>query len=218
MKFRKLIAGLTAAALLAGCSSNTAAASTAASTATPGTAATAAATPTADLEPGTAQAGAVTLNVSEVDMSGYEWLTDTNPPFKEITLAESIRMFTEGGTGVLYYGKTGCPWCQRAIPVLDAAAAQAGFTVYYIDVSKSVSEEDYNELCTYLNEIFEKDSEGNPEFQVPEVIAIKDGKITGHHLSLVESFSIDDTGVNQMDNDQTKELLDIYLELFKTLE
>ena len=101
---------------------------------------------------------------------------------------------------------------------MDAAASQLGITIYYIDVSKQVAEADYNELCTHLNEIFEKDSEGNPEFQVPEVVAVKDGRITGHHLSLVDGFSINETDTNQMDNKQTKELLDIYLDIFKTLE
>lgn len=214
----KKIGILMTAALLAGCSTNTAATATVTPTATPTAAATASASADTVTTTGTSQAGSVTLNTTEADMSGYEWLNDDNAPFVEITLKESVRMFTEGGTGILYYGKTGCPWCQRAIPVADEAAQETGVTIYYIDVSQPVAEADYNELCTYLNDIFQKDSNGDPMFQVPEFVVVKDGKITGHHLSLVDSFSMNDTETNQMDEAQTQELLNIYLDIFKAVE
>ena len=150
-------------------------------------------------------------------MSGYTWLQDDSPAYEEITLAESIRMFTEKGTGVLYYGKVGCPWCQRAVPVMDEAAKESGITIYYVDVAQTVAKADYDTLVTYISSIFEKDAEGNPMFQVPEVIAVKDGQIVGHHLSLVESFTLNNEN-DQMNDDQKQELLNIYLEMFKALK
>jgi predicted bacteriocin transport accessory protein len=212
---KKITAVILSAALLAGCSTSTAAVS-------PSAAATAAATAAAETASavktdGTAAAGGVTLNTSTADMSGYTWLQDSDPAYAEITLKESIRMFTEKGTGVLYYGKVGCPWCQRAVPIMDEAAKEAGLTIYYVDVAQPVEKADYESLVTYISSIFEKDSEGNPMFQVPEVIAVKDGQIVGHHLSLVESFTLANEN-DQMNDDQKQELLNTYLDMFKALK
>ena len=111
----------------------------------------------------------VDLVTSEADMTGYQWLYDTDPPFVETTFQESIRMFTEKGSGILYYGRTNCPWCQRAVPVLDDVAQETGVTIYYIDASQPLataadgsvdatkSQEVYQELLGYISPILEKD-------------------------------------------------------------
>ena len=75
--------------------------------------------------------------------------------------------------------------------------------------------EAYNELMTYISPILEKDSEGEPVFKVPEVIAVKDGEITDHHLALVEDFKIENDD-SQMSDSQKKELEDIYLNLIQS--
>lgn len=163
----------------------------------------------------------VDLVTSEADMTGYQWLYDTDPPFVETTFQESIRMFTEKGSGILYYGRTNCPWCQRAVPVLDEVAQETGVTIYYIDASQPLataadgsvdatkSQEVYQELLGYISPILEKDEDGKPAFQIPEVIGVKNGEIVGHHLSLVDSFSLDSEDA-QMNDEQVAELKDIY--------
>ena len=163
----------------------------------------------------------VDLVTSEADMTGYQWLYDTDPPFVETTFQESIRMFTEKGSGILYYGRTNCPWCQRAVPVLDEVAQETGVTIYYIDASQPLataadgsvdatkSQEVYQELLGYISPILEKDEDGKPAFQIPEVIGVKNGEIVGHHLSLVDSFSLDSENA-QMNDEQVAELKDIY--------
>lgn len=163
----------------------------------------------------------VDLVTSEADMTGYQWLYDTDPPFVETTFQESIRMFTEKGSGILYYGRTNCPWCQRAVPVLDEVAKETGVTIYYIDaqqplataadgsVDAAKSQEVYQELLSYISPILEKDEDGEPAFQIPEVIGVKNGEIVGHHLSLVDSFSLDSEDA-QMNDEQVAELKDIY--------
>lgn len=152
----------------------------------------------------------VELETMTAAMGEYEFLEDENPAFTEITLAESIRMFKEKGTGILYYGRVGCWWCQRAVPVLNDAAKEMGVTVYYIDVQLPTTEAAYNELESLISSIFETDaSTGKPVFKVPEVIGVKDGEIVGHHLSLVSSFEPD--GDDTMMNDEQKaELKGIY--------
>ena len=146
-------------------------------------------------------------------MDGYEFLEDDDPAFIEITLAESVKMFTEKGSGILYYGREGCWWCQRAVPILNDAAKQMGITVYYIDVNLPTSKESYDTLESYISSIFEKDAEtGNPVFKVPEVIGVKEGEIVGHHLSLVDGFDPEDNDA-MMNDEQKAELKKIYLDI-----
>ena len=75
----------------------------------------------------------VELNTYDADMRGYKWLYDSEPAFTEITLEESIRIFKEKGSGILYYGYVGCPWCERAVPILNKVAKETGVTVYYLN-------------------------------------------------------------------------------------
>lgn len=170
----------------------------------------------------------VQLETKPADMSGYHWLYDPSPAFAEISFADSVRMFTENGTGILYYGRTNCPWCQRAVPILDEAAQEAGLTVYYIDatvpialkedgeVDQQKSTEIYNQLVDQIKEILPQDENGNYNFQIPEVIAVKDGKIVGHHLSLVDDFTLTDEEA-QMSEEQQAELKKIYAEMIRSI-
>lgn len=154
----------------------------------------------------------VQLATSTPDMSGYTLLQDSSPAFAEISLKESIRMFSEGGTGILYYGKADCGWCTRAVPELNTVAKECGVTVYYVDVAKEVTDEDYNTLIDDISEIFITDTTGQKSFLVPEVIAVKNGKIVDHHLSLVDEFEMTDDSA-QMTDIEKKELQNIYQKL-----
>ncbi len=157
----------------------------------------------------------VELNTTDADMSNYKWLYDSEPAFVEMTLEESVRIFKEGGGGILYYGYAGCPWCERAVPILNDVAKELGITVYYINVHAQTTMEAYNELLTYITPILETDSNGEPEFKVPEVIAVKNGEITDHHLALVDGFKIE-SDESQMSDSQKEELRNIYLDLIKS--
>ena len=152
----------------------------------------------------------------KADMSGYKWLYDDDPAFSETTMREAIKMFTEKGSGILYMGYVGCPWCERAVPVLNAAAKEQNLNILYVNVHDTQinSMEDYYALEPYIKEIFDTDKNGEAVFKVPEVIAIKDGVIVGHHLALVEGYKIEDAE-SQMNNEQKEELKQIYLDLFR---
>lgn len=158
----------------------------------------------------------VEFNTTTADMSGYKWLYDSEPAFVEITLEESIRMFSEGGSGILYYGYAGCPWCERAVPILNEVAKDLGVTVYYINVHAQTTMEAYNELLTYITPILETDSNGEPEFKVPEVIGVKNGEITDHHLALVDGFKIEGDE-SQLDDSQKEEMENIYRTIIKSV-
>ncbi|MDD6231025.1 MAG: hypothetical protein PUA95_09905, partial [Lactimicrobium massiliense] len=133
----------------------------------------------------------------------------------------------------VFYSYETCPWCNRVIPVLDEAAKEAGITVFYVNIysddfmSKSDTEKSdiIQSLYTCLDPILkkEKDSETGeekPVMEVPEVVAVKDGKIVGHHLGVVDDFTLDTNNLSeyQVTDDQVKELKNIYLDLFKEIQ
>jgi len=162
----------------------------------------------------------VELSVLEdpADLSGYQWLYDDSPAFSLITLQESIRLFSEKGSGILVYSSDTCPWCNRAIPVLNDVLKEYGLKAYYVDTNMPIapdaaeSKRLYDELCSYIDSIFELDEDGQPTFQIPEVIAVKNGEIVGHHLSLVDSFVMADSE-SQMTDGEIEELKSIYREM-----
>ena len=67
-------------------------------------------------------------------MTVYEWIGNEIADFQEITFTESLRLFSEKGSGILYFGYDNCPFCERAVPMLNKAALETGVSVYYVDV------------------------------------------------------------------------------------
>ena len=64
----------------------------------------------------------------------------------------------DNGTGIIYLGFPGCPWCRKALPVLlDAAKENNVETIYYMNI--------LNERDSYVVEdnklVYAKDEEGN---------------------------------------------------------
>lgn len=159
---------------------------------------------------------AVDIPYTVADMSGYEYLEGRTVEFREISLEESIRFFTEGGSGILYYGKDDCYWCNRAVPELNRVALSYGIPIYYINtaVHPMPSAEKVNELVSYIEETFIVVEGEGPVFFVPEVIGVKEGKITGAHVSLVDSFegTIKD---KQLTDEQKEELQGYYREIIE---
>ncbi len=231
---KKKLAIMMMAVLLAGCSSTThqeknikeSEASAAETTASPEASAS------ADASEKISITNSVALNTKTLDMGGYVWLDDKNPNFIQITMAESLRLMDEGGSGIVVYSYDTCPFCNRAIPVLNQAAKEAGIYVYYVDVyekelmtpdGQSFSEEGnatVKSMMTHLDSILkhernEETGQMEPALYTPEVVAIKNGQITGHHVALVDDFKLKDQN-SQMSDAQKEELKQIYLDLFKT--
>ena len=84
------------------------------------------------------------------------------------------------------------------------------------EVDQQKSTEIYNQLVDQIKEILPQDENGNYNFQIPEVIAVKDGKIVGHHLSLVDDFTLTDEEA-QMSDEQQAELKKIYAEMIRSI-
>lgn len=138
---------------------------------------------------------------------------DENNPIKYVGFDEVINILTTD-TGVIYFGFPGCPWCRNMIPVLfDVAKENNIDMIYYFNPSdiRSNGDEDYKRLVNILNDYLLENSDGEKTLYVPDVYFIKDGQIVGHHLSTIDSQT--DPYI-PMTEDQTKELQNIYQQLF----
>ena len=207
MKWKKTAAALLAAVMLAACGVNNS------------TGAPASAEPSVKPIQITNQ---VDLKIEQdpADMTQYKWMTAKDTSFTLISFQESIRMFEEGGSGILVYSTASCPFCNRALPVLDDVLAEYGIRAYLIDTAEPIAETQaesmayFYTLCGYISSIFEPDANGQTMFLIPEVIGVKDGNVVGHHLSLVDSYQIVDAE-SQMTEAQIEELKQYYREVIE---
>lgn len=160
----------------------------------------------------------VELDSVKADMSGYSWLEGEIGDYEQITLEESVRLFAENGSGVIYYGYVGCPWCERALPQLNTVMVEYGLPVYYVDASVKPEDDTYDNLLKYVGDDLKKDDEtGEPVFYVPYVVGVKNGKVAASQIALVAGYEIKNTNdpTDQMNDAQKAELRDIYRDIFE---
>ena len=157
----------------------------------------------------------VSLETTDANMNEYTWIGDEIGDFRKITLQEALRLIDEKGSGILYFGYAGCPWCERAVPILNEVALETKVTIYYVSTKDSFDADDFATLKDDLYDALPMDSDGNRDFYVPMVVGIKKGMVTGHHTSLVGDFEITSSDV-QMSDDQKKELKSLYEDIVKT--
>lgn len=142
---------------------------------------------------------------------------EENNPIKYVEFEEVIDILTTG-TGVIYFGFPGCPWCRNMIPVLfDVATINNIDTIYYYNPSniRSNGDDNYKQLISILGDYLESDDEGNKILYVPDVYFVRDGQIVGHHLSTVTSQTNPYTPLTE---EQTSELESIYQVLFDKIK
>ena len=158
----------------------------------------------------------VSLTSTKADMKGYKWIRNDVADFQLISLKESLRMFEEGGTGILYYGYDKCAWCNRAVPELNEVAKELNLTIYYVDASAKVEKDDYKKLLEYIDPVLKVNSTGEKGFYVPAVIGVKNGKLVDYHVSLLDDFELSkDDPDKQLSDAQKQELQDIYRKIAK---
>ncbi len=200
---KKFITCLLTTVLLTGCASTTSKSST--SSTTTNSSVTEEVTITNSVE----------LAAVKTNLSGYKWVGDEIGDFEETSLKETIRLFDEEGSAVVYYGYVGCPWCERALPELNKVALKTGIQIYYVDASVSPAAEDYQSLTENLGDALSTDEEtGEKEMYVPFVVGIKNGKVVGSHTALVDGFEIKDDS-SQMSDSQKQKLQDIYMDIIE---
>ena len=154
------------------------------------------------------------LVATEASMSDYKWIGNEVGDFEETSLKETIRLFDEKGSGVVYYGYVGCPWCERAVVELNKVMLKYDVPAYYVDAAVSPNHDDYLNLTNNFGDILDTDEEtGEKEMYVPFVVGIKNGKVVGYHVALVDGFEIQSED-SQMSDAQKEELQKIYEDIY----
>lgn len=156
----------------------------------------------------------VDLVYTDAEMDQYQWIGDEIGDFRKVTLSEALRMFDEQGSGILYFGYVGCPWCERAVPILNEAVLEKKVTVYYVNTKEQFDADQFAQLKSNLYDALPVDANGNRDFYVPMVVGVKKGKVTGHHTSLTDDFEIKES-TDQMNDQQKKVLKDLYLDIIQ---
>lgn len=91
----------------------------------------------------------------------------------------------ESGSGLIFLGFQQCPWCQQLAPIVDEAAKAEGLDkIYYLDIrhARETNDDTYKKLVEKLKPHLRTDENGQPRVYVPDVTALKDGRVVGHFL------------------------------------
>lgn len=123
------------------------------------------------------------------------------------TSAEKIVDTLKNGTGIIYLGYPKCPWCRNAVNVLQYLNVDE---ILYLDMYeqrdtyevennelKKIKDgtDEYYEMLDLLSDILpdyeiEEDGQtynvGEKRIYVPLVVGVKDGKIVGYHMDVVD--------------------------------
>lgn len=180
------------------------------------------------------------LNDKYIESLGVSYpsinISETNT-IKYITEKEAVK-FLEEGTGIIYFGFSGCPWCRSLIPILTKISEEKNETIYYLDIlnirstfkvensklkkTREGTKEYYqilDILDAELEDFYLEDEEGNKydtnekRLYAPTVIAIRNGEVTGIQVSTLKSQK---SGFDKLTDDQTKELEGIIKKLINS--
>ena len=115
--------------------------------------------------------------------AAYSRVADDNR-FVFASAGEVLEKF-ESGSGLIFLGFQQCPWCQQLAPLVDDAAKAEGLDkIYYLDIrhARETNDATYKQLVEKLKPHLRTDENGQPRVYVPDVTALKDGRVVGHFL------------------------------------
>ncbi|QHU90764.1 hypothetical protein GWK74_04645 [Candidatus Saccharibacteria bacterium oral taxon 488] len=115
--------------------------------------------------------------------TAYSRVADDNR-FVFASAGEVLEKF-ESGSGLIFLGFQQCPWCQQLAPIVDTAAKAEGLDkIYYLDIrhARETNDATYKKLVEKLKPHLRTDENGQPRVYVPDVTALKDGRVVGHFL------------------------------------
>ncbi|MDD2518433.1 MAG: hypothetical protein PHI05_02410 [Bacilli bacterium] len=156
--------------------------------------------------------------------SGTEYLKIEVPsanPIKYLTIDETLE-FLENGTGILYFGRPGCPYCRSTLNTfLDFAKDNEIEVINYYnpETIRNEGTDEYKKILEILDEYLKVDtvtqSEEDENFDptlkrlgVPDVYFMNKGRVIGHYQESRAEFK----GV--LTKDQEKGLKEIYNEIY----
>jgi len=105
---------------------------------------------------------------------------------------EDLVDFIDNKSGLLYFGRPGCPWCRLLLPIMLEFAKEEDVFVYYYNIEKDRDENNdkYKTVLSKLGDFLptdtvnqnEADANFNPGLKrvvLPQLFFIKDGKVVG---------------------------------------
>ena len=127
---------------------------------------------------------------------------------------EELIDFICNQSGLLYFGRPGCPWCRLLIPIMLDYAKEEGVTIYYYDIEKDRTENspEYQRILSLLGEYLPTDTvtqkEDDPDFNpdlkrvvLPQLFFLKEGKIRA------DLYLYEHTYLQNNEVDKVKQLL-----------
>ena len=103
---------------------------------------------------------------------------------------EDVVDFANNGTGLLYFGRPGCPWCRLLVPTLLSFAKEKNINIYYYDIESDRDENNdkYKNILSLFGEYLPIDTvtqkEDDPDFDenlkrvvLPQLFFMKDGLV-----------------------------------------
>lgn len=115
--------------------------------------------------------------------AAYSRVADDNR-FVFASAGEVLEKF-ESGSGLIFLGFQQCPWCQQLAPIVDKAAKAEGLDkIYYLDIrhARETNDATYKKIVEKLKPHLRTDENGQPRVYVPDVTALKDGRVVSHFL------------------------------------
>ena len=82
--------------------------------------------------------------------------------------------------------------------------------------TKREREENYANLSKYISDSFQEDNNGKKGMFVPDVIAVKNGKMVAYHVSLLDDYDINKN--DQLSESQKQELYNIYQQMVNQIK
>jgi thiol-disulfide isomerase/thioredoxin len=122
--------------------------------------------------------------------------------------------FMENGTGVLFFGRPGCPWCRRLIPTLLDFADEQNINIFYyyaIEQDREENNERYQHILALFDAYLPVDTstqtEGDPDFDpnlkrvvLPQLFFVKNGEVVVSELMFNHEYlqNDDEESVRQL--------------------
>ena len=135
---------------------------------------------------------------------------------KYVKSGKELIKLLKTGTGIIYMGYETCPWCRNALPVLiDSVTSNNLNEFYYVDIHDVSFSDVKDELYEVFDSYLKVKDDGEKVLAVPDVYAIKNGKIFSHHRGCVESYN---NPFKKMNDEEINELRSIYNEMIKEIK
>lgn len=157
------------------------------------------------------------------DMSAYPEFKNEDGTFYEVTPSEFYAEVVEGQKpAAVFFGYAECPWCNDALPVLNAAAQYLDMQIAYINIKKALytesetEKEPYETLLATISESIDPDGDGSPRLLVPFFGTFKDGKLVEYHMGTIDEEY--DPSERELTHEEAEQLYLTYLDILDRLK